>query len=347
MVLPNLSKTKVEVKKLIAKVSILLAALILVFILIRILTNIKNAIFPDPSLLPQQAFGKLPAIPFPSNSENIQLTYSLDTITGLLPNLQKVVKVYKIIPVKPDLLALQRTQDKVVRVGFTRDGNPISKDSYQWVEQSPAQTITVNIFSLDFTFLTPYLTAGNIETFSNSGELKMAIDKAQSFLESMSLFPKDIDKEKTKTTYYSIKDNTLFPATSISNTDIVRVDFFQKDIDDLPIYYEKILTSSINLLVGKEKKQLKIVEGHYSYKNISDESSTYAIKIAAQAFIELKQGKAYIAVRPQNNNISIKNVSLRYYMGEERGDFLMPVIVFQGDNFIAYVSAITDEWISN
>lgn len=346
MVLPNLSKTKVEIKKFITKGSIVLAGLILVFILIKTLLAIKNIIFPDPSLLPQQAFGKLPIL-FPSNSENANLTYSLDTITGLLPNFQKIVKVYKIIPVKPDLLALPRMRDRVDRVGFTKEPISISEDSFQWTEQNPLQTITANIFSLEFTFSTPYLTTGNLQTFSNSGELKSAIDQAVSFLESMSLFPKDIDKEKTKTIYYSVKDNTLFPATSISNTNIVRVDFFQKDIDNLPIYYEKILTSNINLFVGKERQGLKIVEGNYSYKNLSDESSTYEIKTAADAFLELKQGKAYITVKPDTKNISIKNVSLGYYMGGDIRDFLMPVIVFQGDNFIAHVSAIMDEWISN
>lgn len=347
MVLPNLSKTKVEVKKLFVKGLFVLAGLIVVFILINILTTIKNWIFPDPSLRPQHAFGILPAIPFPNNTDSVNLTYSLDTITGLLPDFQKIVKVYKIIPVKTDLLAVQRAQDKVSRIGFTNKGTAISKDSFQWVEQNPPQTITINIFSSDFIFLTPYLTSENMQTFNNSAELKMTTDKANSFLDSMSLFPKDIDKEKTKTTYYSIKDNALFPASSISNTNIVRVDFFQKDIDGLPVYYEKISTSSIYLLVGKKERALNIVEAHYSYKNLSEESSTYAIKTAAEAFIELKQGNAYIAERPQSNNISIKDVSLGYYMGEGLEEFLIPVIVFQGDNFIAYVSAITDEWINN
>ena len=127
----------------------------------------------------------------------------------------------------------------------------------------------------------------------------------------------------------------------------MRVDFFQANIDNLPIFYDSDLTSTINLLVGKENDGLKIVEAHYSHKNISDESSTYGIKTAAEAFLDIKQGKAYIAVKPNTNNVSIKNAYLGYYLGNETRDFLMPVIVFQGDNFVAYVSAVTDEWISN
>lgn len=343
MILPNLSTTKVRIKQFIIKGSIFALAFILLFILIRVLIT---SIFPDSSSLPKASFGKLPPISFPNNAENNNFTYSLDTITGLLPNFPKLAKVYKIIPIKPDLLALQRTQDKVLRVGFTKQGTPISKDSYQWVEQSPAKTITFNIFSSDFTFSTPYLTAENMQVFADPSELKRAIDEAQLFLMNMSLFPKDIDEEKTKTTHYLIKENTLFLATSISNTNIVRVDFLQKNIDSLPIYYPSNLTSTIYLLVGKEQNKLRVVEGHYSYKNISNESSTYGIKTASEAFMQLKQGKAYIAVKPHMpdiNNISIKNVSLGYYMGEKGADFLMPVIVFQGDNFIGYISAIKDE----
>lgn len=347
VVLPNLNKTKIQVKKLIAKGSIVLIALILVFILIRTLTSVKDSFFPDRSLLPQVYFGKLPAL-FPDNSEKADLSYTLDTITGTLPSFQKIVKVYKIIPGKPGLLAVQKTQDKVAGVGFKKEGTPISKDSYQWIEQNPPQTITINIFSSDFTFLTPYLATENIQTFSNSDELKMTIKEAQTFLARMTLFPQDIDSEKTKTANYSIKNNALSPASSISSTNIVRVDFFQKDVENLPIFYKDGLTSGINLLVGKENNNLKIVEAHYAYRNISEESSTYSIKTANEAFIELKQGKAYIAVRPQdnNNNIPIKKVSLGYYMGENI-DFLMPIIVFQGDNFLGYVSGVTDEWINN
>ena len=161
----------------------------------------------------------------------------------------------------------------------------------------------------------------------------------------MSLFPQDLDEKKIKTANYSILNNTLVPATSISNTNIVRVDFFRKDIDNLPIFYEN--DSNINLLVGKEQNQLRVVEAHYSYKTISEESSTYAIKTTSEAFFDLKQGKGFISQKPENNNIPIKNVFLGYYMKEKRSDFLLPVIVFQGDNFIAYVSAVKDEWINN
>ncbi|MBI2028342.1 MAG: hypothetical protein HYT07_01910 [Candidatus Levybacteria bacterium] len=343
--MPSLNSTKARVLEIIRKGAIVLLVLLLLFILIKALTPLKNIIFPDSSSIPKIAFGKLPAISFPEGSENRNFTYTLDTITGLLPKLPSTIKVYKIVPTVPNLLALQRTQDKIRGIGFAKEGTQISKDSYQWVEESPPKTITIDIFSSDFTFSTPFMNSQFLETFENSNELNEATEEARSFLAAMSLFPKDIGDEKTKTAQFSIINNSLTPATSISSTNIVRVDFFQKNIDNLPIYYKGGLTSSINLLVGKEQNMLKVVEAHYSYKEISSDSSTYGIKTASEAFIQLKQGKAYIASYPQENEISIKNVSLGYYADES--EYLMPVIIFQGVNFIAYVSGVRDEWISN
>lgn len=345
MVLPDLNTVKIHVKKYFKKGLIIFGILLMILVLMRMLTSLKNSIFPDASSLPQAAFGKLPA-PFQNNSGEANFTFSVDTISGLLPNFQTITKVYKIMPVKPDLLAVKKTQEKVRGAGFTKEGAPLSEDSYQWVEQNPAKIITMNILTYDFVFFTPYLTTQSIQTFDNLNQVQMAIGNAESFLSSMFLFPQDLDEKKTKTTNYSILNNTLVPATSISNTNIVRVDFFQEDIDNLPIFYEN--ESNINLLVGKEQNQLRVVEAHYSYKTISEESSTYAIKTTSEAFLDLKQGKGFISQRPQNiNNMAIKNVFLGYYMKEKRSDFLLPVIVFQGDNFIVYVSAVKDEWINN
>ena len=235
MVLPDLNTVKIQVKKYFKKGLIIFGILLIILVLVRMLTSVKNTIFPNPSILPQAAFGKLPA-PFQNNSGEANLTFSVDTISGLLPNFQTVAKVYKIIPVKPDLLAVKKTQEKVRGAGFTKEGTAISDDSYQWVESNPPKIITMNILTYEFVFLTPYLTTQSIQKFDNLNQVQMSIDNAGSFLSNMSLFPQDLDEKKTKTTNYSILSNALVPATSISNTNIVRVDFFHKDIDNLPIY---------------------------------------------------------------------------------------------------------------
>ncbi len=346
--MPTLNKAKKQTQTILKWGGICVLIIFLFLIGIRSLTFVKDILTPPSP--PQASFGRLSPIPFP-NQQKENIIYTLNTLTGFLPNFSDRAKVYKISTNPPTLLALDKTRGKVSQVGFTTNETRIAEDVYQWVNQQSSlqKKITVNIFSSDFTLSSAYLITPNLQTLSSSEEKNNAIDKAQSFLMQMSLFTDDLDSQKTKATLYSIEKGTLIPTSKFSDTKIVRVDFFQKDVDGLPIYYEKGTASTIDLLIGKENNELKVVDARYFHKNISQTSSTYAIKSALEAFLELKQGKAYIAYKPQDIvEITIKKVGLGYYIGEEQQDFLMPIIVFVGDNdFIAYISAIRDEWISN
>ena len=346
--MPTLNKTKKETKIILKWGGISLIVIFLFLTAIRFATFIKERLAPPPP--PQAYFGKLNPIPFP-NQQKENIIYTLNTLSGFLPNFSDRSKVYKITADQPTLLGLPKTREKAGSVGFTSGETQIAQDVYQWTDQESnlQRRITINIFSSDFTVSSSFLTNPSLQTLTNSHDKDNAIETAKSFLKDMSLFPEDIDENKTKTSLYLVAGDTLIPTPRISNTKIVRVDFFQKDVDNLPIYYEKGITSTIDLLVGKEGRELKVVNATYFHKNISENSSTYAIKSASQAFAQLKQGKGHVASKAVDVvEVTIKKVFLGYYMGEEEQEFLMPVVVFEGDNdFVAYISAVRDEWINN
>lgn len=328
----TLNKTKKETKIILKWGGISLIIIFLFFIGVRFLTFIKDSLTPPPP--PQASFGKLFPIPFPNQSKE-NIIYSLDTVSGFLPNFGDRAKVYKKVMAPPTLLAFDKAKEKVGRLGFNPNGIKISEDVYQWTDQSSLQRrITMNIFSSDFTLSSIYLTLPSLQNFSNEEEA-IVIRTARSFLEDMSSSQLDFDEEKTK-------------VTKISDAKIIKVDFFQKDIEGLPIYYEKGISSTINVSVAKDNG-LKIVEAHYSNSKISQESSTYAIKSSLQAFEELKKGRGYVAYKPEGIvEITIEKVLLGYYIGDDHQDFLLPIYIFLGDNdFTAYVSAVRDQWISN
>jgi len=350
----TLNTAKKETKILLKWGGISLFIIFIFFVGIKSLTFIISLF--TPSSPPEASFGKLPPIPFPNQiKENI--SYSLDTLTGFLPNFSDRAKVYKIAPQPPTLLGLDKTRKKIAKIGFNSDGIQIAEDTYQWVDQNATQqktkslqrTIIMNIFSSDFTLSSPYLVTPSLQTFSGPDEINQVTETVKSFLSDMSLSLQDIDEKKTKITSYSIEKSTLTPTSKISNTKVVRVDYFQKDIDHLPIYYDKGISTTIDFLIGKEKNILEVVDARFFYKNISKISSTYAIKTALQAYSELQKGKAYIAYKPADTvEFIIKKISLGYYMGTNQQEYLMPIVVFEGNNdFVAYVSAVKDEWISN
>ncbi|MDO8621555.1 MAG: hypothetical protein Q7R31_04750 [Candidatus Levybacteria bacterium] len=345
----TLNKTALEIKGLSKLLGIFVGVSVAIFLLIELGLFIKEKISPTPPPAPTVAFGKLSPVNFPPSATGKKLTYSLDTVTGSLPTFQDRERVYKMETVKPDLLALDKTQAKVAKVGFTSNGIALSEDTYQWTDQSPlSKQLIMNIFSYNFTLSSSFLSSPLSDSPNNLGNQNDALNTAQAFLLNMSILPNDLDLIKTKSFLFSMKDNTLIPATSISNANVLRVDFFQADRNRLPIYYPKTATSTMTLFVENIQNQLQIVNGHFFHQNISTKFSTYPLKTASQAFSELKNQKAYIASYSGNNdNVSIKNVFLAYLMEDSPQDYLMPIIIFEGSNgFFAYVSAVTDGWIN-
>lgn len=329
---PTLSQATSKTKFIIKWGGIAIVILFFVLIARRVSTIIKEKTAPPPP--PTVAFGKLPPIGFPESATDRKLTYAIDTLTGLLPDFPREVKVYRIKSFKPDLLALARMQDKVARIGFNSLGTALSEKSYQWKTDVLIQkTLTANIFSSNFTLISS-LEDQKIQSINDNFSKENAINTAADFLSKMSSFSSDFDLAKTK-------------VSKISDDKFMRVDFFQKDIDDLPIYYSKPQTSTINLLIGNLGDQPSVIGANFFHQNISDDSATYPIKSADETLTQLKEKKAYIATYSDNNsNIVIKNVSLGYYLSQQEQDYLLPIVVFEGDNgFFAYVPAVRDEWV--
>lgn len=322
----------------------------LIFLIFKIGTALKQTLFPTPPEPPTVSFGKLPLIVFPNNVSDKNFNYSLDTVTGTLPTFQDRINVYKMVPISPDLLALKKAISNVSSVGFVNPEIPISAKVYRWNDNGPLnRSITMDIFSTDFSLSSTFISDPAVQSAIELPDPPTAISTAQSFLSSMSSFPDDIESTRTKTVLFSINNNTLTTATSISNAQIVEVDFFQKDIDKLPIYYPKAVSSTMNVLVVGGKDQPQVAQIDFSHQTVSNQSATYPIRTTQDAYNLLKQGQGYIASYfGSSTDISIKNVFLAYYIGDKKQDYLFPIAVFEGDNgFFAYVPIITDVWTSN
>lgn len=328
---------------------------LIILIAIRLGGYIKERIAPTPPPPPTVSFGKLPNIAFPKTTTNIVSAYSIDTITGTLPTFPDRARVYKIVSNAPNFLALDRAQNKLSKIGFTLPPIPLSQNLYLWSDKTPlARRIIFNIYSLDFILSSLFFSDPAVKSVKNLPDEKTAVNMAKTFFSQIS-FPEDIDTTKTKTSFFSIIDGSLTPTTSISSAQIIRVDFFQKDVNSLPIYYQSPLNSSIYILItgaplsGASASEPQVVEASFSHKTISQEFATYPIKTVNQAYFELKNEKAYIASYFGNDkNVSIRKVFLAYYLGKGTQKFLMPLFIFEGDRgFFAYVSAVKDEWINN
>lgn len=344
--------TVTEETKTIFKLGVILIVLAFLSVpLYRLGVSVKEHYYPTPPIPPTVLFGKLKPIDFPHNVTDKKLTYTIDTVSGILPAFPDKINVYPMQKLQPNFLNLKRAEEKAAKLGFPKQGSALSSTDYEWTEiVKPFRHLFFDTISFNFSITSNFLTdqsliqdlIGNIDNAS-------AQTTATSLLTNIELFPNDIDATRTKTTLLTIENQKLIPATSVSQASIIRVDFFQKDIDTLPIYYPNPLQSTMSfLLVGGRFNETTIqaIFNHFTVDS-QQQPSTYPIKTAAEALKELQNGKAYIASYfGDTTAIRITNATLGYYMSNNPQEYLIPIIVFSGDNgFFAYVPAVTDSWI--
>lgn len=347
----TLSNVSADIKQLLKWGGIFIIVVVVIVLILRIIFFVKDVFYPSPPPEAEVAFGKLQLQTLPTN-ENQNFTYSVNTLTGNLPALNNQLKVYRIKQFQPDLLAVNKFQDKITNVGFERGFTTISDKVFEWKTnpnyQGIEKRIRFNVLNNNFTITSLYTQNEDILAGKNLPTTNRAIDTATDFLGDIGVISDDIDLEKTKTNLFSIQNGSLTQSTSLSNSQIIEVNFFQKDIDKLPIFYEKPNSSNISILIAGGNFQGQIVGANFVYQPVSDESSTYPLKSVDSAYEQLKSGQAYIASYfGTSTNISITNVFLAYYIGTQAQDFLMPIFVFEGnEGFFAYVTATADEWIN-
>lgn len=329
--------------------AIILGSIITLVILFKIGVFLKEMIAPTPPSPPTVSFGKLPEIEFPRNSNQTNYNYVIDTITGTLPEFPDRAKVFKIEKGEPDLLALQKASEKVAKEGFISPPIKAEGNLFQWTDPNSqiGKKIVMDIFSYEFSVTSSFYSNPSVLSGKNLSGPEAARETGENFLSNLSLLSEDIDLPKTRTSLFTIRDSSLIPATSVATAQVIKVDFFQKDLDKLPVFYPNPEDSTMDLFVGGGESFAQVIQGDFFHQNISKDSSTYPIKTADEAFEELREGKAFIASPGTGGkNVSVKEVKLGYYMGGKKQDYLMPIVVFKdGSGFAAYILAVKDEWI--
>lgn len=357
----SLHKTTEIIKQFLKWGGISGGVLLTIFLFFRVSAAVKNAMFPKQPDPPTVRFGKIPAIPFGTSIVKGDFTYAIDTLAGTsitdLPAFPDRLKIYKIQPPELSLLNADKADRKAAALNFIdSQGKPvphtnITTTTFKWQDDHVGlnRTLIMDIDADLFTFTTPYFSYAPILNPISPADEERAKKAVDGFLNNITFDSKDIDPEKTKTKLLSIRGGTLIPATSLSTAHIVSVDLYQKDIDKLAVFYPQYNRSTMHFLVAVRNGSFEdIVEASFYHQDITEESATYPIKTAQEAFEELKRGQGYIAnYFGSDNAIAITDVQLGYYIGEAKQDYLMPIVVFQGKGeFLAYVSAIKNEWLA-
>lgn len=325
------------------KKALVFAALFFVFIFILWggYAYYKAFIYKPPVIVekPDLKFGILPKPNLPaSKTPSSGFAYSMDTETGGVPtNTPKLFKVYSVAQLATDLLALDRAKNLAFSLGFNRTPQMLTSTEYRFLAEKGGELI-VDLDTGNFKFEKPIATISaqestNKESFLNPDRL------GQQFKNYLA--QKDLLKDQLKEGQVKVSYN--------DDRQTAEVSLWQEDIDKIPIVSDSFSKGLIRSITTQSiDEQRKYILLDYVFWPIDkDNAATYPIKKAEDAFNELKDGSSTVIVEPKASDVSITKVYLAYLLSRNYSPYLQPVYVFEGDNFAAYVPAITSEYLEN
>lgn len=303
---------------------------------------------PPPPPAPTVRYGKLPKLNWPEAPNFATPEYKLETISGGLPNLTNLGKVYVVGINKSRLLTLDRMSNRAKSTGFTNDPIQLDDRTFRFVNPLAPIDMIFDVISGTFSYKLDWTRNGKAEMSFDVPVGGAAITEAKSFLQRLGTLPDDLEKGEGKVQYLIATGSAMLPATSPYEANFTRVDLFRSKKDELEIVTVGGDTSPVNVILAGQSGDSRIVQANYSYSQVLDEDfGTYPLKPVSNAWNELVAGGGFIAVRTPENVIVIRRVYLAYFESNDPQQFLQPIYVFEGDQgFTAYVSAISNEYVT-
>lgn len=308
--------------------------------------SIYLRVFPPPPPAPTVIFGRLPTLSFPQK-EASTLSFVLQTPTGELPALPVQSNVYLMPQTTVSFLALEESVQIARQLGFTGTPVELSQTIYRFEKPNTPATLEMNIvnksFSLNYRLgETPTL----LSTRPRSTE--EALSAVRSYLSQASLLTPDLSEGTHSFEFQKVQPPSLTSVLSLSDANFIRVNLFRKKYDELPVLTPYKNSGNVWFLVsGSTNRDTQIVAGEYHYFPVDEtRKSTYPLKSASVAFDELKAGKAYSVTTPAGalEKVVVRRVYLAYYDSGRPQGFMQPVVVFEGDDYLGYVPAVTNEY---
>lgn len=296
---------------------------------------------------PDVKYGILSKIVFPDKKFD-KKNFIEELANDAFPSYSDQAKVYIITRPDNTFLALEEDTKTAKEMGFNDDPVQISDGVYKFTNQTLNQTLTMNVLQGSFQMQYPYQNDQMLLNPTAMPAKDEAISAAKDYLTSAGKLPDDLNNGDNKVTYWKIGLNGLTSVSSLSEANIIKVDFFRQAMDNnLKVVSADVNSAQVSVLVsGSTVQGKRIVEVNYNYSEVDRELySTYPIKTTAEAWADLKAGNYWPAADVSGSDVAIKNVYLAYFEPVTLTNYLQPIYVFEGDNnFTAYVSAVTDKY---
>lgn len=276
-------------------------------------------------------FGVLPLPNFPlSDASSSNYSYSLDTVTGNLPEFDKLVKVFFIPKPYTSLLAGEKSQELAKNFEIQTPPEIISETRYRYGQED--QTLIVDLDAENFHYTKSSTPSASLAL----GEDNKLIADFKGFLGAKKLLPESLKNGRAKIDYSKIEE-----------VSVAQINLWPQDFDGKPIVTAQLDKGLVRAMISGSPRDLdSYLSLSYTFWTIDPTTfATYPLKNTLQAFDDLKQGKGVVLKRPTGaQNVSITNVYLGYFQSENYTPYLQPIFVFEGPQFMALVTAIVEQF---
>lgn len=334
----TLSQTAVLTKQAITVSIITIIVSLVSFIGYKIWYAYYLAHLPPVEEKPDLKFGQLPYPDFPQALVSTSnFTYSIDTSTGNLPKIgidtgfEKVIKVYFVTKSYASLLSGEKSKILAEKFDIKNPPQILSETNYLFKDNE--KTLNVNLDSGNFVYKNNASISGKE---SLDDDIKLITD-FESKLALLGAFPEDLRTGRK----HVLKINN-------NNSEIGQISLWPPSINNTPVLTSQFEISDISAQVYKNADDFKnyLSLDYFYYPIDLSTFATYPTKSAEKAFEDLKNGKAVTILEPAKPSVSITSIYLAYFLSKNYTPYLIPIFVFEGPHFIAYTSAISEEYHS-
>ncbi len=337
----DLTHTATVAKRVIVISIILFVLAITAFASYRFYKSYQEAHRPPKEETIDRKFGDLPTPDFPQTKvSSSNFTYALDTKTGGLPNFGHTIRVYFMPKAFATLLAAEKSADLAAKFGIKQDPQVLTETKYLFADGD--KNITIDLDTNNFFYKEDLLDEPDDDPLGEDNKLSQEF---KLFLSSRGLVKKTLEEGSTKVELLKIEGDQVSPASSRSEANAAQISLWPEDLDKKPILTDNPNKSLINAIVVSNAGKLQNYKSlSYTFWPIDPTTfAVYPVKSAEQAFEDLKSGNSIILKSPEggSSSISISSVYLAYFEESTYTPYLQPIVVFEGENFIAYVPAIS------
>lgn len=302
-----------------------------------------NYLFPPKPPEPEKPTVKFGQLPYPNLPQTLtsssNYNYVLNTESGDLPrNLPELFTVYTVPQLGPTLLAPERAKTVARSLSFSEGPQVISPTQYRYTDQQGGQ-MTIDLNTANFSL------KKNVQVATPSAEQniilpdeKKLVDDFKQYLFSKNLLPDALRNGPSKVMY----DNQ-----TLQESNYAQINLWPEDIEKTPIVsniFNQGLVSA-NIVKSDQPNKYSEIEYHY-WEPDRQNTSTYPLKPIDQAFKQLKEGNAIVVLESKDSQVSISDIFIAYYESREYSAYIQPVYVFKGGDFVAYIPAIADQYLT-